>query len=116
MMIRHKQRNTVNTRTICRAAVKCNIKKALVVSLETALTNLSNTWKDYKRLKKDAYRLRYEFPCDYESNAETSKAKNTIKMIRMHEESRRFWRAIAKNQGKVTNKGIFFIQVKEYNV
>ena len=98
LVIRHKERNTVNTRRIRRLAKKCKLKKVLRVSIESARRKLDEAWKKYKKYKKIAHNLRYEFLCEREELAETDKDKRAIKMIRLHEESLRDWRAISKNQ------------------
>lgn len=115
LVIRHKERNTVNTRTIRRLAKKCKLQQVLSESIETARQKLEEAWKQYKKYKKVAHSLRYEFLCEREEMARTKKAKRAIRMIRQHEESRRAWRAIAKNQGKVRNNGISSVQINNNN-
>ena len=51
LVIRHKERNQVNTRLIRRKAKKAGLTQVLAVSIETARHKLRLAWKRYKRLK-----------------------------------------------------------------
>ena len=112
LVIRHKERNTVNTRVIHRHAKKAGLTQVLVESLTSAKHKLSKAWREYKKLKKSAYRLREEFLSDREDKAESEKSKREIRTIRRHEETRRSWRSINRSQGKSRSKGIVGVQIK----
>ena len=112
-MIRHKERNTVNTRVIRRQAKKAGLTEVLAKSLTSAKHKLSRAWRKYKKLKKSAYRLREESLSDREDKAESEKSKREIRTIRRHEETRRSWRAINRSQGKSRSKGIAAVQIKD---
>ena len=73
LVIRHKERNQVNTRLIRRKAKKIGLRQVLAVSLETAKHKLMLAWKRYKRLKKSAHNLRQEFLLDQEDKAISEK-------------------------------------------
>ena len=57
LVIRHKERNQVNTRSIRRKANKAGLTQVLGVSLASAWYKISRAWKRYKRLKKSAHNL-----------------------------------------------------------
>ena len=112
LVIRHKRSNNVSTRTIHRAAKKCNLTQVLTVSIETARHYLKCAWTNYKIHKKSAPRLRDEFLHDQEEKAISPKAKKAISMIRRHEETRSSWRTINRCHGKTRNKGISCVETK----
>ena len=115
LVIRHKERNQVNTRVIRRKAKKAGLKQVLAVSLGSAKHKLSRAWTKYKRLKKSAHSLRHEFLLDQEDKAISDKSKREIRCIRRHEETRRSWRSINRSKGKTRSKGISSVQVKNGN-
>ena len=49
LVIRHKERNQINTRVIRRKAKKAGLKQVLAVSLASAKRKLSRAWIKYKR-------------------------------------------------------------------
>ena len=51
LVIRHKERDTVNTRVIRRASKKAGLTRVLVESLASARHTLSRAWKKYKQLQ-----------------------------------------------------------------
>ena len=51
LVIRQKRSNNVSTRTIRRAAKKCNLSQVLTVSIATAHHHLTFAWTNYKNLK-----------------------------------------------------------------
>ena len=85
LVIRHKERNSVNTRRIRRLAKRCKLKHVLKTPLEKTRSNLDKAWKQYKIYKKEAYNLRCESLCEREDAAKTDKEKKEIKKIRIHE-------------------------------
>ena len=113
LVVRHKVTNSVNTRTIRRVAKRCNLQSVLSVTLVVAKEKLAQAHSDYLQLKKIAHRLRYEFLCEREENAKSSKARKAIRMIRKHEEARRSWRSIHHSHGKARCQGVSSVQVQE---
>ena len=75
LVIRHKERNQVNTRVIGWKSKKSGLKQVLAVSLASARHTLSRAWTKYKRFKKSAHSLRHEFLLDQEGKAINKKSK-----------------------------------------
>ena len=64
LVIRHKERDNVNTRVIRRASKKAGLTRLLAESLSSAKHKLSRAWRKYKKLKKSAHRHHHEFLCN----------------------------------------------------
>ena len=115
LIVRHHKGCNINTRYIRRIEKKCKLNKTLSQSLEGALHKLNEATIEYKKLKKNAYRLRKEFLHELLEVKTTDKEKRAIKMIMKHEETRRTWRTINKGHGKVRMNGVSAVEVKRNN-